>query len=163
MLTHCSVGRTSALLAQSDLTPDGEFSPLCPSSENESYEHFPQGIMVGTLLVCSRKQSHYATFISPSLSYFYLVFVCLFVCDHHCIPHLRMRATNTFPKASLLACSSGSRHWTTLSMTLCYPTTDAQPEYCHLLVMEHWERWIAIHIYLILTATTYKSMLAHGG
>ena len=58
-----------------DLTPDGEFSPLCPSSENESYEHFPQGIMVGTLLVCYRKQSH-CTFISPS--YFYQVFVCLF-------------------------------------------------------------------------------------
>ena len=47
-----------------DLTPDGEFSPLCPSSENESYEHFPQGIMVGTLLVCYCKQSHF-TCISP--------------------------------------------------------------------------------------------------
>ena len=57
-----------------DLTPDGEFSPLCPSSENESYEHFPQGIMVGTLLVCYYKQSH-CTRISPSLSYFYFLFV----------------------------------------------------------------------------------------
>ena len=57
-----------------DLTPDGEFSPLCPSSENESYEHFPQGIMVGTLLVCYRKQSH-STCKSPSMSYFYCLFV----------------------------------------------------------------------------------------
>ena len=57
-----------------DLTPDGEFSPLCPSSENESYEHFPQGIMVGTLLVCYCKHSH-CTCISPS------TIACLFVCS----------------------------------------------------------------------------------
>ena len=54
-----------------DLTPDGEFSPLCPSSENESYEHFPQGIMVGTLLVCYCKQSHSIKLVSPTMRYFH--------------------------------------------------------------------------------------------
>ena len=54
-----------------DLTPDGEFSPLCPSSENESYEHFPQGIMVMALLDCYCKKSHFTKFVSPTVSYFY--------------------------------------------------------------------------------------------